>query len=98
MRRVVSIIAVLLVAACSGAGPDATPGETSPTTGATVPDTAAPGTTPEEGPTTSPAPIPTTVPPSGPLAPDFSLSLGDGTTFVLSEEARPVFLVFWAEW
>lgn len=32
------------------------------------------------------------------VAPDFSLALGDGSTFTLSEEARPVFLVFWAEW
>ncbi len=31
-------------------------------------------------------------------APDFTLELGDGGTFVLSEEARPVYLVFWAEW
>ena len=31
-------------------------------------------------------------------APDFTLALGDGGTFVLSEEARPVYLVFWAEW
>ena len=23
---------------------------------------------------------------------------GNGETFVLSEEARPVYLVFWAEW
>jgi hypothetical protein len=33
-----------------------------------------------------------------PDAPDFSLALGGGGTFVLSEEARPVYLVFWAEW
>jgi hypothetical protein len=32
------------------------------------------------------------------IAPDFTLGLGDGGTFVLSEEARPVYLVFWAEW
>lgn len=31
-------------------------------------------------------------------APDFSLQLGSGGTFTLSEEARPVFMVFWAEW
>ncbi len=31
-------------------------------------------------------------------APDFTLELGDGGTFTLSEETRPVFLVFWAEW
>lgn len=32
------------------------------------------------------------------LAPDFALNLGSGSTFVLSEETRPVFMVFWAEW
>lgn len=32
------------------------------------------------------------------LAPDFTLDLGDGGTFVLSETAKPVYLVFWAEW
>ena len=31
-------------------------------------------------------------------APDFTLTMGSGDTFVLSEEARPVYLVFWAEW
>lgn len=31
-------------------------------------------------------------------APDFSLDLGEGGTFTLSEETRPVFMVFWAEW
>ncbi len=31
-------------------------------------------------------------------ASDFTLALGDGGTFVLSREARPVYLVFWAEW
>ena len=31
-------------------------------------------------------------------APDFELELGNGGTFLLAEEARPVYLVFWAEW
>jgi hypothetical protein len=31
-------------------------------------------------------------------APDFTLQLGDGGTFTLSAETRPVFMVFWAEW
>lgn len=31
-------------------------------------------------------------------APDFSLHLGDGSTFTLSEGAKPVYMVFWAEW
>ncbi len=39
-----------------------------------------------------------TVTEAGDAAPDFTLGLGDGGTFVLSEEARPVYLVFWAEW
>lgn len=33
-----------------------------------------------------------------PTAPDFSLELGEGGTFTLSEGEKPVYLVFWAEW
>lgn len=47
----------------------------------------------------------TTVPPAdggaieGPAAPDFTLALGTGSdSFTLSEEAKPVYMVFWAEW
>ncbi len=38
--------------------------------------------------------------PDGPAAPDFTLALGaDGaSTFSLSQEVKPVFMVFWAEW
>lgn len=35
---------------------------------------------------------------TGEPAPDFSLALGDGSTFTLSDTDRPVYLVFWAEW
>ncbi len=38
----------------------------------------------------------TTVPSNS--APDFTLALGTGDTFTLSEENRPVYLLFWAEW
>ena len=34
----------------------------------------------------------------GPPAPDFELALNDGSTFRLSDEAKPVYMVFWAEW
>ena len=32
------------------------------------------------------------------VAPDFTLELGTGGTFTLSESDKPVYLVFWAEW
>lgn len=51
--------------------------------------------TPTVSPSTS---SPTPLTEAREAAPDFTLALGDGGTFVLSEEARPVYLVFWAEW
>lgn len=36
--------------------------------------------------------------PNAVIAPDFTLALGDGGEFALSEEALPVYMVFWAEW
>lgn len=45
------------------------------------------------------APVaPTTTDSGRPVAPEFSLELGNGGTYTLSERARPVYLVFWAEW
>lgn len=48
----------------------------------------------------SPAPPPSASPTSssGPVAPDFTLALGEGGTFTLSEGTKPVYMVFWAEW
>lgn len=31
-------------------------------------------------------------------APDFTLQLGEGGSYSLSEGEKPVYLVFWAEW
>lgn len=54
-------------------------------------------TAPEEaaaaGSTERPAPDP-----SREMAPDFTLTLADGSDFTLSNELRPVFMIFWAEW
>lgn len=33
-----------------------------------------------------------------PVAPDFSLELGTGGEFRLSDTDNPVYLIFWAEW
>jgi hypothetical protein len=87
----------LVVAACG----DAPAVETTAGTAAT---TIAPTSTTEAVTTTTPLGAPgatTTTPrvrPDGANAPDFSLALGEGGSFTLSEETRPVFLLFWAEW
>ncbi len=75
-------------------GTTSTSDQTSPTTTESSP---APTDPPDEATTTSQSQATDTT--SGrPLAPDFTLELGDGGTYVLSEGERPVYLVFWAEW
>jgi hypothetical protein len=65
-------------------------------------DVAIPSTTPSEldpaPDTTTTEPTPPTTASDRPLAPDFSLELGEGGTFTLSQADKPVYLVFWAEW
>jgi ABC-type Fe3+-hydroxamate transport system substrate-binding protein len=94
MRRNLVLLAMIMAlvgAACGGAG------SSSDGTSSSSPSTS-PATTGQQPPTTAdgePAQKP-----EGPLAPDFTLALGaDGSeTFVLSQEAKPVYMVFWAEW
>lgn len=99
-HRIVLLWAIaLVVAACSPAGEDA-PSTSFPEGTATAPSTA-PGTQPEttEPPSTSTSIAEATGSTSDrPLAPDFTLELGDGGTYTLSEGDKPVYLVFWAEW
>lgn len=57
--------------------------------------------TPTTGPaasTTTPAPEETGTTSGREMAPDFTLDLGEGGTYTLSEADKPVYLVFWAEW
>lgn len=108
MRPVCAFLALALVAcgpqpSNSGLEPGTTPPETAPTTAsASTASTIAAGTTGDgavpDTPAASPPSSAVTDPPVGERAPDFSLALGDGGTFVLSDETRPVYLVFWAEW
>ena len=97
MRRLVLLAGLFLtLAACS----DMTGGAATTVAETSVPTTA--DTTPAED-TSSTVPATTTQSPgttdSGrPVAPDFTLELGDGGVYTLSEGARPVYLVFWAEW
>ncbi len=90
----------ILVAACGGGTATQESFETSlPTTAAVAAtDEEAPVTTAGIDPTTTTAvPAPAVVV-DGPPAPDFALALDDGRGFILSEEQRPVYMVFWAEW
>ena len=66
------------------------PGTTLASASGPTPTTAAvpgPGTTPETRPR-----------PDGEDAPDFTIALGQGGSFTLSEAQKPVYMVFWAEW
>lgn len=97
--RLLVLIAIVLTAAACGSGSDAGSGTTSSSV-------ATPGPSPSLSPTAD-APTSTTsrigddpseAEPAGPVAPDFTLALSDGSTFVLSETDKPVYLIFWAEW
>lgn len=98
---VLLMLAVGLTAALVGCGDaPSTDGATTTvpaTTAATVPGTT---DTPPVTAETDPAATTTTtrVPPDGEPAPDFTIALGEGGEFTLSEAGAPVYLVFWAEW
>jgi hypothetical protein len=100
VRRLQLLLATLalVVVACSDA-PDTT-GTSQP-----VGSTGDPATTtfPGADATAASETTESTEPPEGttsdrPLAADFTLELGDGGSFTLSEGEKPVYLVFWAEW
>jgi hypothetical protein len=108
MRNAALLAALALIAAACGGSADLAQ------TPSTVATTAAPvaQADSEQAASTTDAPVldnaeqagspdPTSAPsPSfdGPPAPDFELALGDGGTFRLSDEQKPVYVVFWAEW
>lgn len=92
-RSIVVWLLVLVASACAGdAGTttsSADPGDTTATFESTTTLGAGDSTT-TSGETTTTS--------DRQLAPDFTLELGDGGSYTLSEGARPVYLVFWAEW
>ncbi|MEX1038554.1 MAG: hypothetical protein WDZ96_06845 [Acidimicrobiia bacterium] len=95
MRKLVLACSFLLAAsACAGdsGSTTSTPGE-SDTTTTVAGTTSTPGS---EDTTTTVGDTPTTS--DRELAPDFTLELGEGGSYTLSDGARPVYLVFWAEW
>lgn len=104
MRRIL-LAFVLVVAACGGsAAPTPDPAGDS-AAAATAPSSTAGATTAPEPDTTGTAAGDATgstveerVRPDGPDAPDFTVTLADGSEFNLSAEQKPVYMVFWAEW
>lgn len=96
MTRPLSALALtVLVAACASpaTAPSTTAVNSSPTTQVSDPTTTQPSEAEGGEPTTT-----TRVPPEGEPAPDFTLALDAGGSFTLSDEDKPVLLVFWAEW
>ena len=95
------LVLALVVTACAEAGSDSPAASTATidtastsATSSTAADTTSTAPSTSDGTaTTRPAPDP-----DRPLAPDFSLTLSDGTEYQLANEVRPVYLVFWAEW
>ena len=107
MRKASLVLGLVLVAAaCGGSDEPATPtsaadvadaasGTEAPQGTSTTTTEATTGDTPGES-TTSTADAGPSF--DGPPAPDFELTLSDGSTFRLSDEQKPVYMVFWAEW
>jgi hypothetical protein len=107
MRRgLIALVFALLVSACGGTDNSSTESAAAP---AAVPETSAAATGGDTESSSEPSAAPTEAPeqslgleetPSfdGPPAPDFELELADGTVFALADEAKPVYMVFWAEW
>jgi hypothetical protein len=96
MRR--SIVFLLVLAACGGGGTSATTAAPD-SVGETI--SGAPSTTSaSSGAATTLAPdeITATTDSGRPGAPEFTLELGDGGAYTLSEGSKPVYMIFWAEW
>ena len=109
MRKLALLLAAgLLVSACGGSETTSDPSEPAPTdapvtsaTDSTVPEaieapaTEAPPAAEEPPASEAPAAAPSF---DGPPAPEFELTLADGSTFSLADEEKPIYMVFWAEW
>jgi hypothetical protein len=108
MKRLFLILAAfaLLVAACSGSTVDEKANAVAPDDGAgsiassSVPEESSPDSSAptSSNPETLTSAAGTKPPPPGPAARDFTLALEPSGEFVLSAEAKPVYMIFWAEW
>ena len=107
-KRLVVLALALLAAACGdssdGSSAPAAPETPEPAVAAEQPsgDAQAPsgsGSDSSDAPGQDDSPATAAAPSfDGPPAVDFELTLGDGSTFTLAAEQKPVYMVFWAEW
>lgn len=89
-----AVTATMTSACASGVG-----GETTiPGVSTTIGDPDIASSLPGDATSTSVPPEETTTTSNREVAPDFTLDLGDGGEYTLSEGEKPVYLVFWAEW
>jgi hypothetical protein len=86
----IALVLVLVISACGGS--TSAPDESSPVFPTTTAASAG------DGSSHASSAAPERLRPEGPDAPDFTLALGQGGEFTLSEEQKPVYMVFWAEW
>lgn len=99
MRRIAAMsVLALFASACASTTVSSTTAGTAAATSTTA--TAASSSTTGGTRTTATGVTSTTVRqrPEGDAAPDFTLALGEGGEFTLSDEQKPVYMVFWAEW
>jgi hypothetical protein len=95
MRRAL-IVMVLVAASCGGADPVVSSGADASEGGDLGPPlVSSTGDAPAASPDGASLP---SVPEDAPPAPDFTLALAGGGDFVLGDEQKPVYLIFWAEW
>lgn len=93
----IPLLLALVLGACGAPVGEVEETTSTDTTRADAIQPANPSTAP--GPATSDSePGTTTTRSDRPIAPDFTLELGEGGTYTLSEGEKPVYLVFWAEW
>lgn len=100
MRRIAAVsVFALLASACASTTSVSTTASTTAETSTTAATAPSSSSTAGTG-TTVPGVTSTTVRerPEGDVAPDFTLALGEGGEFTLSDEQKPVYMVFWAEW
>jgi hypothetical protein len=106
-KLLVSVVLALLAVACGGDAEPASSATASPqadktenATSGTAGNTTAETSEAPSAETTAPTQPAATSEPSfdGPPAPDFELALSDGSSFRLSGEEKPIYMVFWAEW